>query len=178
MVTLASGVTTVFNLLSDKQEKLLWDATPTKNSTKSVSSGGIYTALSYCEHVNVPTELAEGTDLMTLGIGEYTSSNSTRAKTMLNCPTQKTFKLTVFNRTSGYKAMKLIDSDGYLYINAEMSGSWRGWIRCATSGELSEKADLGIIAPQYDSTSTYAVGEHVLSKLRKIGQPHIGQRFW
>ena len=86
------------------------------------------------------TQISDGTDLYELEPGCYTSS----ASNLSNCPTEASFRLWIFNRTTARNSLAiLIDSMANVFTNSKLTSSWTGWI------QLNQSNDSGYPIPQY-----------------------------
>lgn len=98
------------------------------------------TDLALVQKVTSPDNtITENTDLLTLGKGEYRCTTATIAKTLVNCPTETNFKLTIEERQGTTRLfMTLKDANGEVYHNAQTGNTaWTGWKKVATNTDIT-----------------------------------------
>ena len=117
-------------LVSDVAKKIIEVYT---GSTLAGSAQSVKSAIDRSQRVTTGTILTSGTDLMTLGIGEYAADSASVASTLINCPTSNNFKLTIFNRTTARKTMILVELNGIIWLRSQTGDSvWTEWQRLQT----------------------------------------------
>ena len=93
-----------------------------------------------CQKLSYPgVTIAEGTDILTLGKGEYRCVANSVVQTLVNCPTNVNFKLTVEERQGEARLLYTIkDSSANVYVNS-ISGdnTWAGWKKLANNDDVT-----------------------------------------
>ena len=110
-VTTISNVSSTFYRRSDR-------------SNNGVVNGILYTGGSYAAEISASTNLNTLTNL-----GEYYCSTATIAAGLSNCPTTKSFFMTVHIRHyEGWIMQQITDFDGHIYTRGQLTdGTWSTW---------------------------------------------------